>query len=332
MQPTGRTVGEGSNFTFTVTALGTSPAFQWYKGSGQITGATNDSYTIHNVQFSDMADYSVVVSNMFNSVTSQVATLTVQRYPPEITVQPTNLSVAVTKDALFSVGATGTTLTYQWLRDGTNLLDATASELVITNVSFADEAGYQVIIANSLGSVTSIVATLTVGYPPVIVTQPTNQAVPVGSNALFTVEVSGTEPLSCQWRKGESALPGQTGTALQLNAGRRAPTRTPTPWWSTVRSALPPASWPRSPSNSRRRLPSTPWADSGRSGATSPSASPLPARNRWPTSGERTARTCRARRPPVTSPITSPWRMPGPTPPWSATFWAAPPAASPLSP
>jgi uncharacterized delta-60 repeat protein len=217
-QPASRTVGEGSNTTFTVTATGTSPAYQWNKNGAPITGATEAFFTLSNVQFSDVADYTVVVSNILNSVTSQVATLSVQRYPAEITDQPVSQSVAVGKNAIFSVSATGTTLSYQWLKEGTNLLDATAADLVLTNVSFADAAGYSVIVANPLGSVTSIVATLTVGYAPAIVTQPTNQVVPVGSNALFTVQASGTDPLSYQWRQGENALAGQTGTALQLNA------------------------------------------------------------------------------------------------------------------
>lgn len=217
-EPTSRLVGEGSNTTFSVTALGTSPAYQWYKNSGLIAGATDSAYTLNSVQFSDAAGYSVVVSNILNSVTSQVASLTVTQYPPEIVMQPTNLSVAVSNNALFTVGTTGTTLTYQWFKDVTNLLAATTPELLLTNVGFADAGGYSVVVANPLGSATSVVATLTVGCAPEIVTQPTNQAVPVGSNAAFSIVASGTEPLSYQWRKEEADLPGQTGTALQLSA------------------------------------------------------------------------------------------------------------------
>ena len=94
-QPTSRTVGEGSNATFSVTATGTPRAYQWCKGGAAITGATDALYSINNAQFGDAADYTVVVSNILNSVTSEVATLTVQQFPPAITDQPTNQDAAV---------------------------------------------------------------------------------------------------------------------------------------------------------------------------------------------------------------------------------------------
>ncbi len=216
-QPSSRIVGEGSNTTFMVTAIGTSPAYQWCKGGTSIAGETNALFTINNVQFSDAADYTVVVTNILNAVTSQVATLTVQRFPPAITDQPLSQSAPVGSNTTFTVGATGTTLTYQWLKEGTNILDATTADLMLTNVGFADAGGYSVIITNPLGSVTSIVATLTVGYPPAIVNQPTNLAVPVGSNALFSVAASGTDPLNYQWLKGGATLLNQTNRTLHLN-------------------------------------------------------------------------------------------------------------------
>jgi uncharacterized delta-60 repeat protein len=194
VQPASRIAGEGGGTTFAVTATGTSPAYQWYKSGTAVTGATDSLYSISNVQFSDAADYTVVVTNILNSVTSQVATLTVERYPPAITDQPVSQSVGVGGNVTFTAGATGTTLTYQWLKEGTNILDATAADLSLTNVTFADATGYSVIITNPLGSVTSIVATLTVGYAPAIGLQPTNLAVTLGSNALFTVQASGTDP------------------------------------------------------------------------------------------------------------------------------------------
>jgi len=68
---------------FTVLAIGTpNPVYQWrFKGTNSgssttnISGATNTSHTIANVQTNHAGDYSVVVTNSSGSKTSTVATL-----------------------------------------------------------------------------------------------------------------------------------------------------------------------------------------------------------------------------------------------------------------
>jgi uncharacterized repeat protein (TIGR01451 family) len=50
--------------------------------------------------------------------------------------------------------------------------------------------------------------------PPVIDTQPHDQSVLVGSNAIFQAEVSGTPPLSFQWRRSGTNVPEATTPAL----------------------------------------------------------------------------------------------------------------------
>lgn len=84
--------------------------------------------------------------------------------PPEIVTQPTDQTVFTGGNAVFTVTATGAApLTYQWLFNTTNLLAAaTASTWTVTNVTEVDAGQYSVRIANSVGSVTSSIATLTV--------------------------------------------------------------------------------------------------------------------------------------------------------------------------
>jgi subtilisin-like proprotein convertase family protein len=70
-----------------------------------------------------------------------------------------------------------------------------------------------VVVSNSQGVVTSVVAILTVstnGLPPGIVTPPQSQTVAVGANAAFTVTAGGTEPLRYQWRFNSVNLAGAT--------------------------------------------------------------------------------------------------------------------------
>ena len=83
---------------------------------------------------------------------------------PSITTQPSSVTVTVGLSATFSVTASGTVpLTYQWFRDGTTILGATQSSYVLTATTAADNgATFSVTVSNSLGSVNSNSATLTV--------------------------------------------------------------------------------------------------------------------------------------------------------------------------
>lgn len=77
-QPSSQTKNVGDSVTFTVVATGTpTPTYQWKKGSNDINGATTASYTINSVASGDAADYTVVITNVAGSVTSNAATLTV---------------------------------------------------------------------------------------------------------------------------------------------------------------------------------------------------------------------------------------------------------------
>lgn len=53
---------------------------------------------------------------------------------------------------------------------------------------------------------------------PWIITQPQNQSVAAGSNAIFYVSAGGPAPLSYQWRFGNVDLQGRTSPLLPLNA------------------------------------------------------------------------------------------------------------------
>lgn len=83
-QPQSLTVNTGSTATFTVSATGKpTPTYQWQFDGTTITGETNTSLVINNVQYSNTGSYSVVVSNENGTVTSNTATLNVYYYPPQ---------------------------------------------------------------------------------------------------------------------------------------------------------------------------------------------------------------------------------------------------------
>lgn len=137
--------------------------------------------------------------------------------PPTIALQPENQTVPAGSTAAFQVEAAGWPApTYQWFIDETNALPgATNSRLELPNAQRTHAGGYSVVIANPHGSVTSLVATLTV-QDPVIADQPRSQVISLGQTAVFKVVPGGTEPFSYQWRKEGVALAGATEAALTV--------------------------------------------------------------------------------------------------------------------
>lgn len=118
----------------------------------------------------------------------------------EITTQPQSQTVNAGSTVNFSVAATGSSLSYQWKKNGANITGATTDTLTLANVQAADAADYTVVVSNNFSSDTSATATLTVIVPPSITTQPQSQTKNYGATATFTVVASGTSP-TYQWQK-----------------------------------------------------------------------------------------------------------------------------------
>jgi hypothetical protein len=82
---------------------------------------------------------------------------------PTITLQPVGLSARVGENVTMTAGASGSPApAFQWRRNGSAVLGATASSLALTNVQLTDAGDYSVVISNAAGSVTSNPATLIV--------------------------------------------------------------------------------------------------------------------------------------------------------------------------
>ena len=85
-QPQNLTVDTGSTATFNISASGKpTPTYQWRFEGTALTGETNTSLVINDVQDINTGSYDVVVTNDVNTVTSNVATLNVYYYPPQPT-------------------------------------------------------------------------------------------------------------------------------------------------------------------------------------------------------------------------------------------------------
>ena len=217
-QPQNLTVTQGHGASFSVAANGSAPLnYQWNFDGTNVSGATNATLALTNAQGTNAGSYTVVVTNPAGSVTSQVASLTVN-VPPGITTQPQSQAVVQGQNGSFSVVATGTAnLSYQWYFNGSSLGwgGAHSATLTLNNIGSNNAGSYTVVVNNNYGSATSAVATLTLIVPPTITSQPQSQAVAAGQSALFSVGASGAET-SYQWKFNSTAVSGATNASLNL--------------------------------------------------------------------------------------------------------------------
>ncbi len=115
-QPINTTVTVGAPVQFTVAASGASLFHQWRKNGAPINGATNATFNLAAAQLSDADTYSVIVSNLVNSVTSASAVLTVNsaNTAPSLAVI-TNRTVTEGTTVSFTASATDADLPAQTL-------------------------------------------------------------------------------------------------------------------------------------------------------------------------------------------------------------------------
>jgi pectate disaccharide-lyase len=210
-QPQNRTVAEGQNTSFSAGASGTAPLrYQWYFSPDTLlAGKTNATLSLSTVTANQSGGYFVIVTNVAGAATSTVATLTVTSAPPvapTITTQPQNQSVNEGDTATFSVVATGTPpLSYRWFfNTNTAQTDATNSTFALSNVQSNYAGGYSVVVTNTVGAVTSVVATLTVSPAP------TNGTFYVATDGNDTNPGTITEPLATIPKAVALAGPGAT--------------------------------------------------------------------------------------------------------------------------
>jgi len=71
-------VTNGSRVVFTAEAVGTAPLkYQWRRNGATLAGATNATFTINNAQAANAGTYTLVITNLYGSATSDPARLQV---------------------------------------------------------------------------------------------------------------------------------------------------------------------------------------------------------------------------------------------------------------
>lgn len=115
-QPVSQTINSGSTLTLTVSASGTAPTFQWYRGAAGVTtdpvpGATSASFTIPALSVD--TTYWARATNGLGTSDSSAATIQI-RIAPALTTQPLSKSIQSGESTVLTVAANGTSPLFQW--------------------------------------------------------------------------------------------------------------------------------------------------------------------------------------------------------------------------
>lgn len=229
-QPVAQTVDDGATATFTVVASGPSLTYQWQRSDDggttfvDVGGANGATYSLVARAPGDAgARFRVTVANGVGAVTSLEALLTVQLIPPTITEDPQDLAVASGANALFSVGAAGSLLSYQWQTcnaDGSfaDIAGATGSSYGFTAVLADSGRRFRVAVTGGTTTIQSACATLTVSGTGLAVTAtPSSLVAVIGTTATVNLRI---HPISGQ-------TDSVTLAARNVPTGSFAPTFTP---------------------------------------------------------------------------------------------------------
>jgi hypothetical protein len=177
--------------------------------------------------------YRVIVSGATacSSVTSAVATLTVNT--AAVATQPANYTACNegANTATFAVTTTGTVTSYQWqvstngttwsdITNGGIYANADTATLSLSGLSLSNDTNQFRCVLN--GAVNSNAATLTIKTAVAITTQPSNTSGCTAGTASFTVAASGSG-LSYQWQVSTNGttwnnVAGATSATLNLSA------------------------------------------------------------------------------------------------------------------
>jgi len=200
-------VCSGSSISLQVTATspGGSPlSYEWYKNGTAIANATSFKYDITNFQQSDADVYFVKVSNACNTPTqSATITLTFKDKPSVASLSASPQTVCAGSNYTIQVSGIengGGTITYQWKKAGSNIINANATNYTLSNIQSGDASLYAVVLSNACGNTTSSDFQLNVNQKPSITLNPAATTVLCAGTSL-TLNADVISATSYKWQK-----------------------------------------------------------------------------------------------------------------------------------
>jgi gliding motility-associated-like protein len=233
-QPVSMNACEGSDIAFSTVATPAGLTYQWHfdNGGGYVPiGINSPSLPINGVTAANKGTYYCTILNSCGASTNtNPATLTIP-VTTSITINPAGGTRCEGTNFNLSATAVGESLQYKWYKDGALLTNnavvsnSSTANLTLTGVTLGYTGNYNVKVTGTCGVQTSApAAVLTVNQLIVVNNQPVGQTVCSGSDATFSINISG-DVLSYQWQFNTVDIPGANSDeytvtgATAVNAG-----------------------------------------------------------------------------------------------------------------
>jgi hypothetical protein len=216
-QPVGVVAYIGDTVTLTAIVAGSPPIrFQWHRDGAVIAGATNSSFTITPVAWTNMANYHLIATNDFGSVSSLTAPIYVTKRPQTISFNPASTSaVAGSSVVLNAVSSANLPVAFTLVSGAAslngNILTGSGGNVVVR----ASQAGNETIAAAE--PVERTFSFIAGSLSPFITSPPLDTTVTAGTSVTLRGTAIGTPAPTYQWQKDGISIPGATGASLTLS-------------------------------------------------------------------------------------------------------------------
>jgi DNA-binding beta-propeller fold protein YncE len=218
-QPAATNIPAGNDLVLAAEVAGTPPlTFTWTVNGFPVGSSNGPVLRVPIIQVQQQGLYELRVTNAVGSVLSVPIPVRVLPAAPTWITPPTSLTARENATVTLRGSVRGSfPVRMQWFLEGQPIPGANLLSLTLTNVTAAQQGAYLLSISNGQGSILSDPALLVVERTaPVIARFPSNLMVRAGSNAVLVAEVEGALPLSIQWFRGASPLPGANRGRLEL--------------------------------------------------------------------------------------------------------------------
>lgn len=222
IKPSNRDICPERSITFSSNVSGSNFVYQWQKDdmnltdSFRVSGTTASNLTIDPISSEDAGNYKLLLGTSGGWIISNPVRLKIM-IPPKIVSHPSIQTACAGTRVQMSLKATGSEpLLYQWLKDGIIIPRATENMYIIQNASLLDVGNYGVIVSNICSQIESDAANLAINVSPIITFHPQSRTVCLGQTISFSVEATGSEPLSYQWKKNGSPISEPTANSSTL--------------------------------------------------------------------------------------------------------------------
>jgi hypothetical protein len=145
------TLCEGQRVTLSTETEGYKLLFKWFQNGNLVQSDSSGLFNILSAKTVNSGDYKCEITGSCGSVVSNIMKLTVLPLTNILSVSP-DVVVPFGNDVTLDVNAEGNDLTYQWEKDGINILNSTNSQLLLQQVNAADIGLYQSIVKGTCGT------------------------------------------------------------------------------------------------------------------------------------------------------------------------------------